>query len=408
VRAFAFSFAVLVSLAPARSADEPVALDAPPAIRAELRALSDAPTRGERATAARALSERAVAEPYLRAFCETPAGKLEDYGSDALGVLQAARAKRNAERFEQWAKEGRYDLMVDASLDLVEVNDITSFGNLLLKFGNGARAVPKQFGSAEGSHYLFSEMKQFGRVNTHKDLASRGSIKTDHAGTAFVRAQSCEVTKGNRHSWLVVTRNDLKATEPLWENSYIFHNNDLVLHYFDWSLLVCDGDVTFNGSGLNCNASTIVAYGSVRSPGILGLSRGSVYAGGDIVAPKGVPPKSLLLAAGKIDVKEGPERVIKAGVKENPFFETADVGTETAFKDGTLSITKLTPGSPLTKFGVKPGDVVTQLNDKPIKTANDFRRELRNSVALEAGIFYITRDGAKITRVVYFHNGLEK
>ena len=48
------------------------------------------------------------------------------------------------------------------------------------------------------------------------------------------------------------------------------------------------------------------------------------------------------------------------------------------------------------------------MNDKPIKTANDVRRELRYSVALEAGIFHIRRGDEKITRVVYFKNGLEK
>ena len=110
--------------------------------------------------------------------------------------------------------------------------------------------------------------------------------------------------------------------------------------------------------------------------------------------------------------KDSTKRVDNAGVTENPFgmrfFETADVGVETAFKDGTLSITKLTPGSPLTKLGVKVGDAVTQLNDKPIKTAQDFRRELRHSVVLETGIFHMRRGEENITRIVDFRNGLEK
>ena len=90
------------------------------------------------------------------------------------------------------------------------------------------------------------------------------------------------------------------------------------------------------------------------------------------------------------------------------FFQSADVGVELGAKGGAVSVAKLTPGSPLTRCGVQVGDIIAQVNDKPIKTANDVRRELRYSVALEAGIFHIYRGDEKITRVVYFKNGLEK
>lgn len=412
--------AIVVVRADAPSSADSFSLDkTPTAIAGPLGQLRDAPTRGERAAAARKLSEISEAEPYLRAFCATPAGKLEGYGPDALTALQTTRGKRNAKRLEAWAKEGRYDLMIDASLDLSDVSDTRAFGELLLKLVTKSREVPKQFGAPEGRHRFAADMNGFYKLaSSYKDLSERGLLKTDHKGSAFVRAGSLETTSRLRQTWLVVTRDHLNTsakTPDMWEDCCLFHNNDVEVEVLDWTFLVCDGDVTFKSGGLNCNGSTIIARGSVRSPSWFALgASGSIYSDGDIVAPKGMSSKGMLMAAGKIDVpsKEGPERVIKAGVKENPFgvrfFETADVGTEATVKDGVLTIGKLTPGSPLTKFGVKPGDVVTQLNDKPIKTANDFRRELRNSVALEAGIFYITRDGTKITRVVYFHNGLEK
>jgi membrane-associated protease RseP (regulator of RpoE activity) len=164
--------------------------------------------------------------------------------------------------------------------------------------------------------------------------------------------------------------------------------------------------------------STIIANGSIRSKTGLKFDGSCFFAQSDIVAKGSSTHNGILLAGGKIDVpktrnsKESKERVEKAEVKENPFgvrfFETADVGTETAMKEGALTITKLTAGSPLTKYGVKEGDVVTQLNDKAIKTANDFRRELRYSVALEAGILHIKRGNENITRIVYFKNGLQK
>ncbi|MBM3979354.1 MAG: hypothetical protein FJ304_03540 [Planctomycetes bacterium] len=73
-----------------------------------------------------------------------------------------------------------------------------------------------------------------------------------------------------------------------------------------------------------------------------------------------------------------------------------------------MTIGKLTPGSPLTKYGIKEGDIKTRINDKETKTANDLRRELRYSLALEAGIFHITRGDQKLTRIVYFTNELER
>ncbi len=125
----------------------------------------------------------------------------------------------------------------------------------------------------------------------------------------------------------------------------------------------CDGDVTFADG----HCSTVIARGSIRSKKNIQLWSSTYSAESDI-----------------------------------------DVGVDAALKEGVLTVTKLTPGSPLTKSGVKESDVVIRVNEKDIKTANDFRRELRYSVPLEAGIFSIMRGGEKITRVVYFKNGLEK
>ncbi len=48
------------------------------------------------------------------------------------------------------------------------------------------------------------------------------------------------------------------------------------------------------------------------------------------------------------------------------------------------------------------------MNPRALKTVQDFRRELRYSVALEAGIFHIRRGTENLTGIVYFPNGLEK
>lgn len=403
-------------------APKTIPFHAPPAELADaLRDLAGSDTEKRRA-AATELGRLAEAEPFLRQYDGGRLGRENPPAARAVGALHAERGRRNMERVPEWAKAGRYDLLVDVALHLPEPGHADEVGRLLFDFAEAIRPIPSKFGGPEGKHRLVSRMDQFLKEEKLQRFHRPDDVlKTDRSGHAYVRARACEASSRKRFYWFALTREKLAGTAELsnqWENCYLFHNGDITFEDIDCSLAVCDGDVTFSGTAIGGSWSTIIARGSIRSEAGLRFDSSTYYAGGDITAKGSDARVGLLLAGGKIDVpprlgaEESKLRVEKAGVKGCPFpvrfFETADVGVEAALKGGAVRVTKLTPGSPLAKHDVKEGDAVTRVNDTDIKTVDDLRRELRYSVALEAGVFHITRDGEKTTRVVYFKNGLEK
>jgi hypothetical protein len=232
----------------------------------------------------------------------------------------------------------------------------------------------------------------------------------------FVCARSCVTPESLRYGWVVLTRDELKGTNKRsnqWEDCYIFHNGDLALDDCMTSFVVCDGDVTFVRGG--CNGSIVIAGGSIG--GAVEFGSSTLSARGDIDAPKSAATSDgLLLAGGKINLAPaksgGPRRVEKAGLADDPFgvryFRLADVGVAAEWAGGRLTVGELTAGSPLARHDVRAGDVVSRVNDRPLKSAQDFRRELRYSVAAGAAVFHLRRGEKDLTRVVYFRNGLEK
>jgi hypothetical protein len=393
------------------------AIDSPPAAIAT--ALDELKSADDKANAkgAASLIKLEDAEPYVRFYSYTPQGKADALADQVLDALDAGRAERNVKRATEWAKQGRYDLLVDVSLHLTATEQVEKVGQAFFDFAETMRPVAPILGGPEANQALTGSMKLFVENRETREFHQKaGVLKTDWQTWGFVRARSCEVSARQRFNWLVLTRDELRGTHlphNEWENCYIFHNSDLQLVDLSWSLLVCDGDVEFTGS---VRASTVVIGGSIRRKGGIRSDSSCLFAAGNIEAGS-TTHKGLYLAGGDIiDANTGKPRTgierEKPGLKENPFgvrfFQTADVGVELVVKDQAVTVAKLTPGSPLPKYGVEVGDVITQVNDKPAKTLNDIRRELRYSVVLEAGILHITRGQEKLTRVVYFKNGLEK
>jgi hypothetical protein len=323
-------------------------------------------------------------------------------------------------RIKEWAKEGRYDFVVDAGLHLYDPKDVNQLCDLLFDFANKSRGIAEKYGGPAARYNLAKNMKGWdGQQSVKRFHSPHGDIDTDWLSHALVRGQSLRVTCRNCQDWLILTREELKGIgrSSQFELCYIFHNGDVSFDNLMSALVVCDGDIEVINS-VDLTMSTVIARGSIQSQKGLKFHTSTLFAQGDITAKGSDTSVGLLVAGGKVNVPrtrnsvDSAQRIEKAGVKDNPFpvrfFETADAGVECEFKNNTLTITKLTPGSALTKYGIKEGDVITKLNDKVIASANDFRRELRYTIVLEAGIFHITRAKEKLTRVVYFKNGIEK
>jgi hypothetical protein len=399
-------------------------LDGPqPEFAADLKVLAGNDER-LRKDAAKALAKQPDAEPYLRHYCSTRAGRYDDLAAGTLAALMEARGERLAARAAEWAKQGRYDLVIDAALQFSSDERADATAQLLFAFAETIRPAVKKLGGPQTYLRLGTSMKAYKEdvLRDYKRPLLRfhelyGLVEVEAMSPPFVRARSCETAQTLRYRWLVLTRDELKGVSKRgnqWEDCYIFHNGDLALDDCMMSLVVCDGDVTFVRGG--CDGTVVIAGGSIKGEIEFGVS--TLSARGDIVAPKAAGTSSgLVLAGGKIDLapvdkKVGLQRMEKAGVADDPFgmrfFQTADVGVVAVWKGGALTVAKLTAGSPLARHDVQVGDVVTRVNDREVKSAQDFRRELRFSVVAGAGVFHFRREGQDRTRIVYFRNGLEK
>lgn len=297
-------------------------LDAPPTEIADaLRDLAN-PDAEKRKAAGAALAGLEDAEPYLRHYRTTKEGKANGTAGDALDALEVARAKRNVKRVPEWAKAGRYDVLVDVSLHLTTTEQSDEVGQAFFDFAEAIRPISPKLGGPKASHHLADSMKLFtARRELRRFHEKAGVLDTDWITHGFVRAQSCEVSTHTRFNWLVLTRNELKGMNERgnqWENCYIFHNSDVTFDNCVWSLAVCDGDVEFVKS-VDGHFSTIIAHGSIRSKTGLKFDASCFFAQGDIVAKGSSTHRGLLLASGKIDVpktlnsKDSKERVEKEG-----------------------------------------------------------------------------------------------
>src|SRR5262245_22486476 len=124
-RPVAFGLFLCAAVAAAPPADPPRE-PAPPVMVFDLDAqpkeIADAlrdlknPDADRRKAAAAALAKLAEAEPYLRHYRATEQGKADGFAGDALDALERGRAERIMKRAASWAKAGRLDLLVDASL----------------------------------------------------------------------------------------------------------------------------------------------------------------------------------------------------------------------------------------------------------------------------------------------------
>ena len=66
----------------------------------------------------------------------------------------------------------------------------------------------------------------------------------------------------------------------------------------------------------------------------------------------------------------------------------AGIGAALQLTDGKVTITKVLPGSPALKAGIKSGDVITRVDDKPIKglSLSDVVKLIRGPVGTEVEI----------------------
>jgi serine protease Do len=63
-----------------------------------------------------------------------------------------------------------------------------------------------------------------------------------------------------------------------------------------------------------------------------------------------------------------------------------------------IVIVEVQPGSPASDAGLRPGDIVQEVNRKPVKTVNDFKSAVSNSP--DPLLFAISRNGHTVYAAV--------
>jgi hypothetical protein len=367
--------------------------------------------------AADRLARLPAAEPYLRPLLAAPDPTTRRQAGRALSALRDQACERALDRHAAgWARAGRVDMLVELACLTQDGKLAGRVADLVLtataKLSPNMTAPPplgqeKMLRFPVGSYAVWSRTPGFLRV-------SDGELMTgSNAGNVFAHSLTFKTDVGSDKSyWLCLIGDRLTETTPRlrdWWQSIITVNNAAKFEELHAAIVVIDGDIDlesrFGHSKLD--GSVIICRGSIRAKPRITVSRSLLVAGGDIVLPTG-PDRTVLLyaggrvalanLAGKPTVKEGAD-VSFTGIR---FFELADVGVDAAADKGGVRITKLDPRSPLAFYGLRVGDVVTKLNDQPTPTVHEFRRQVRRSVVLRAGIFSVRRGGEGLSCIAYF------
>jgi hypothetical protein len=170
---------------------------------------------------------------------------------------------------------------------------------------------------------------------------------------------------------LIVSRGSVETKKAI-QASVVFANGDVTARNGLYDVvIVCDGDVTLTHS--HVSRSLIVARGNII------LKRGG--------------NTSVLMAGGKVAVGAG-EKVETTGrnfsvIKEtetNPlgitFFELSTVGVEVKAGGQEVWVWDVAKGKAFAAAGVKPGDVVAEVNGRKPDSPESLRRLLRDALAV--------------------------
>lgn len=166
---------------------------------------------------------------------------------------------------------------------------------------------------------------------------------------------------------------------------------------------VAGGVLLVNGDGVADCSWLVVSAGNVFASDIrekIVIARGHVYTRGPI-------SRSVVIAGGAVTAREVCGSVVK---QHDPhplgfvrFFETARAGVEVAPAKFAVRATRVAPGGPFDKAGLRPGDLITSFDEAETPTPEALRRLLRRRY-LQRGTAELTarRGGAALTLRVRF------
>jgi hypothetical protein len=370
-------------------------------------------------------------EPYLRAALNTTT---ERSNREALRRALIANQDRlfswNLERAKDWAKQLRFDYLTDLAAATDDTDRAALIANKVIDMQRVVhdkyRALPLVWPGGRppppaSTFLVYPDFAAISRQDGFRRL-SGGKVeipKEQSDRPAFIHGGSGVIAAPKARIWISLTSAQLAdaagAEHPTnWVHSVLCANSSARLSDGLRCLFVCDGDVELSHPGISeptFYGCVIVANGNVTGGDESLYSSTFVYTAGDFTGRKVRSDFSVsIMAAGKIDPPPPAGHPLRKhfqeGVKENPlgirFVSPADAGMDLAVKKAELRLGSLASNSPLRAAGLEVGDRVLKLNGLHVKTAADFRRQLRESLLWGTGLFEIKRGDQTFLRLVKF------
>jgi hypothetical protein len=384
---------------------QPGGLQPPPELAEILRSLE----RGnDRARDVRALGERDEAAPFVRSALTSAEGRYQRDLEEVLRRIDARIWERTLARYRRWAVERRFDLCNEVIVTSRSDNEAEGLIGILTPILNdvGKRAAAVSHlsvGSPRGLYLVPHEARVLSGLRFSGDeLVIKQVSKADNA---IIRANWCESGSRDPTGPFVAIRSALTYPKDglhEWIGAHVLVNNATTIQAAEGSVFICDGDVTFVGTGF-ARTSLVIANGSIRSVegrsgnkallaatgDIDGFGDNYFFAGGKVLGKPKVPAAQ---------VQEG-RKALPFGVK---FVDPREFGLELvgALRAGA-GVNRVEPDSVFAKHDVRGGDLITHANGVRVESPTMFRRQLRLGVIQESVVLHLIRDGKPLARVVY-------
>ncbi len=373
-------------------------------------ALDSATTILESTSASIPALERELASPdkfYRRRVNET------------ISKVEAKRFEANRKRAKIWNEDGRHDFLIDHIAIGAEYKPFEEILILLElqqkladRFEKIAPADEHRSSFGKPSLMIYPGLKEWMKTRRFPVYNDRNNVVKllglDHAA---IFGRRCEAEIRESSGVVVVVNEEFRNKDYFadrtahgmsnWTMSCLFANCPMRLHECFNSLVICDGDLEFDGIVKGASRSIIIANGNItmkgegRPPRISGSM---LDARGDILFGKGEPLTSFYFAGKSISFAKtaGPAKYVSENTKTPPFpvrfFDPIEYGLVAETNKNGVKLTKVEPKSPLASH-FQEGDVLLVLNGKASTTAADFRRELRKSIVQQYMTVKLMRKG---------------
>jgi hypothetical protein len=355
----------------------------------------------DREAADKALRALETVPPELRAACQSSKREVRLRARRIVAAIEARIAVAIRREIERLVERGEVDQAVEWAVRWGRIDPAGTFALPFMALLDRVReAEKKRFGKLDhlGLREWSSAIeKQIRKGDTWTGL--RSSVD------ALELREEFEMQPGIiRAAGLTILRS--KGLSPTYNLFFVLSSESVVGDAF-WGLppiVLTGGSVEFNGAP-RAGGRTVIADGDVKLQGIfrkclliargnIELSRGSldqcaVIAGGDIRIPSIQGCSSVLVAGGRVHIREPVDpHTHKCLIRENDrvglgilkFFDPKQAGLEATPGPRGVRLTSVRKGTPF--YGrLLADDVITAIDGEPTPGPGPFRRALRRALA---------------------------